>query len=63
LGNNFAPIVGFDIFTDSKGVDTAFAASGTYLYTINLTKGAAKRVSTLPTDTLIGLAAVPASLP
>jgi hypothetical protein len=63
LGSNFAPIAGFDIFTDRKGRNTAFAASGGSLYTIDLTKGSAKRVRTLPVDSLIGLSIVPMGKP
>jgi hypothetical protein len=59
LGNNFSPITGFDIFTDKSGRDTAFAASGGFLYTVDLAKGSTKRVRALPNDSLIGLAIIP----
>jgi len=56
LGVNFSPIGGFDIFTDAQGTNTAFAVSGANLYTINLSTGAATKVSNLRRDDLIGLA-------
>ena len=56
LGINFAPIGGFDIFTDAKGVNTAFALSGSSLYTINLSTGAAKKLGNMPSGGYIGLA-------
>ena len=56
LGVNFSPIGGFDIFTDAQGTNTAFAVSGANLYTINLSTGAATKVSNLLRDDLIGLA-------
>jgi Domain of unknown function (DUF4394) len=56
LGVNFAPTGGFDILTDSKGTNTAFAVSGSALYTINLSTGAATKVSNLLRGDLIGLA-------
>lgn len=56
LGVNFDPIAGFDIVTDSKGANTAFAISGSSLYTINLSTGAATKVSNLRRGDFIGLA-------
>lgn len=57
LGFNFAPIVGFDIFTDRDGKDNAFALSGETLYTINLETGAARRMGSMPGGSgYIGLA-------
>lgn len=56
LGINFAPTGGFDIFTDANGVNTAFAISGSTLYTIDLNTGAAKKVAALPSNGFIGLA-------
>jgi hypothetical protein len=53
---NFAPIGGFDIFTDSKGKNTAYAISGSTLYNINLSTGEAKKQSSLSRGDFIGLA-------
>ena len=41
LGATFAPGAGFDIFTDRSLTNTAYALSGSTLYSINLTTGAA----------------------
>ena len=41
LGVNFAPIGGFDIFTDANGVNYAYALSGSKLYSIDLSTGTA----------------------
>lgn len=61
LGVDIDSAAGFDIFT-SNGVNTAFAAltptvtSGSTLYTINLTTGAATSLGTIGTDRrLVGL--------
>lgn len=56
LGVNFAPIGGFDIFTDAKGKNTAYAVSDTVLYTINLSTGAATKIANVPRGSFIGLA-------
>jgi hypothetical protein len=56
LGINFAPIGGFDIYTDANGTNTAFAVSGANLYTINLSTGAATKVSDRVREDLIGIA-------
>jgi Domain of unknown function (DUF4394)/Bacterial pre-peptidase C-terminal domain len=60
LGVDFGANVGFDIFTDGAGVDAAFATSGSTLYSINLTSGAATAVGTVGAGTtsfnLVGLA-------
>ena len=56
LGINFAPIGGFDIFTNSNGENTAFAVSGSSLYNINVTTGAAMRMGSMPSGGFIGLA-------
>lgn len=56
LGVNFSPIGGFDVFTNAQGTNTAFAISGLNLYTINLSTGAATKVSNLLRSDLIGLA-------
>jgi hypothetical protein len=47
LGHNFGADTAFDITTDANGVDTAFATSGSKLFTINLDTGAAKRLGTV----------------
>lgn len=41
LGINFEPIGGFDIYSPKAGTNTAFAASSSSLYRINLKTGAA----------------------
>ncbi|HEY9657289.1 MAG TPA: DUF4394 domain-containing protein, partial [Allocoleopsis sp.] len=61
LGFDFDAQTGFDIFTDAVGVDTAFAVSGSTLYSINLANGTAASVGTVTSSTeasltLIGLA-------
>jgi hypothetical protein len=61
LGINFAPIGGFDIYTDANGTNTAFAVSGANLYTINLSTGAATKVSDRVREDLIGIAATSSS--
>ena len=51
LGVDFEPGAGFDIFTDSSLTNTAYAVSGSTLYSINLTTGSATSlgsVSLLP---------------
>jgi Domain of unknown function (DUF4394)/Bacterial pre-peptidase C-terminal domain len=61
LGVDFGSSVGFDIFTDGTGVDFAFATSGTSLYSINLSTGAATSLGTVSISgvpvNLVGLAA------
>lgn len=56
LGFNFAPVGGFDILTDSNGKNTAYALSGSNLYTINLSTGAATKLGSLSRGDFIGLA-------
>jgi hypothetical protein len=56
LGVNFGPLGGFDIFTDAQGKNTAFAISGSTLYTIDLSTGAAQKVTEIPRGSFIGLA-------
>ena len=41
LGVDFGPLAGFEIVTDSSGQDSAYAASGSTLYAVNLGSGAA----------------------
>jgi hypothetical protein len=59
LGVDFGPMGGFDIITDSNGADSAFAASGTTLYGIDLATGAATALGTIGNGSfnVIGLAA------
>lgn len=59
LGIDFDSTGGFDIFTDADGMNTAFAASNSKLYTINLSTGAATAVGTIGSGDkkLVGLAA------
>jgi hypothetical protein len=54
LGVNFAPIGGFDVFTDAQGNNMAFALSGSALYSIDLSTGAATRIARVSTG-FIGL--------
>lgn len=60
LGADFNAQSGFDIFTDINGADTGFAVSGSTLYNINLTSGAASGLGNVTVAgapvTLIGLA-------
>ena len=60
LGVDFGPLGGFDIITDSNGIDSAFAASGSTLYTINLETGAATTLGAIGDGSvnLAGLAAI-----
>jgi hypothetical protein len=58
LGVNFSPIGGFDIATNAQGVNSAFAVSGSTLFSINLQTGRATRLGAAPRSDLIGLAAV-----
>jgi hypothetical protein len=55
LGIDFGPKGGFDIFTDAKGVNSAFAVSGSTLYTVDLKAGTAKKVASIPRSDSIGL--------
>lgn len=57
LGVDFQETGGFDIFSPSAGVNTAYAASGSSVYTINLATGAATTLGTLGNRRVIGLAA------
>jgi len=59
LGVDFGPLGGFDIVTDTQGTDTAYAASGATLYTIDLTTGAATVLGTIGDGTahVVSLAA------
>ncbi len=61
LGVDFGPQTGFDILTDANGVNRAFAASGSVLYTIDLLSGKAARVGPIGNGSLklVGLAVVP----
>lgn len=58
LGVNFEPGAGFDIFTDGNGIDSGFAVSGSTLFGINLSTGAATSLGTVGSTplNLIGLA-------
>jgi hypothetical protein len=65
LGIDFGPTGGFDIFSPANNVNTAFAASGSTLYTINLSNGSATTLGTIGSgdDNIIGLAAKPVPEP
>lgn len=64
LGVNFAPTGGFDIFTNANKVDTAYALSGSTLYDINLSTGAATSLGAVGSSGgYIGLAAKPVPEP
>jgi hypothetical protein len=56
LGINFAPVGGFDIFTDTNGNNSAFALSGSTLYAIDLNTGAATKLGEMGQGGFIGLA-------
>jgi len=58
LGVDFGPLGGFDIATDAAGHDDAWAASGSTLYTVDLTTGAARPAGTIGDGraSIIGLA-------
>jgi hypothetical protein len=62
-GINFEPTAGFDIFTDANLASTAYATSGSALYSINLLTGAATNLGTVSVGTtavnLIGFASRP----
>jgi hypothetical protein len=58
LGINLAPIAGFDIFTDASGGNSAIAASGSTVYTINLSTGAAVKMGNFSRGGIIGLALI-----
>lgn len=47
LGVKLSPTVGFDIFSRQMGKNTAFAVSGSTLYTIDLATGATTRMGTV----------------
>lgn len=74
LGVNFGPVGGFDIFSPSSGVNTAFAAFGSpsnntlaaSLYSVDLTTGAATSLGQIGRGAghnLTGLAATPVPEP
>lgn len=56
LSINFAPIGGFDIFTSDNSVNSAFVLSGSTVYVINLSTGAAAKLGNMPRSGFIGLA-------
>ena len=64
LGIDFDPTGGFDIFT-ANGVNTAFAATDSTLYTINWSTGAATSVGTIDGGNIsfVGLAVEPVPEP
>lgn len=60
LGVDFNSTAGFDIFSPANGVNTAYAASGSNLYNINLNTGEATTIGTFSTaqsGNIVGLAA------
>ncbi|MBW4554295.1 MAG: DUF4394 domain-containing protein [Aphanocapsa sp. GSE-SYN-MK-11-07L] len=61
LNVNFSPTVGLDIFSRQPGENTAFAVSGSTLYTINLGTGATAALGSIGNGKLglIDLAAAP----
>ena len=65
LGVNTSSFLGFDIFTDLNGVNTAFASLRVGgvdgLYTINLLTGGATLIGALGANQLFGLALTPAA--
>lgn len=62
LGVNFAPIAGFDVFTNSSGNDTGYALTGSSLYTVNLETGATRKRLTVPNGGFLGLSIRPVPL-
>jgi WD40 repeat protein len=58
LGIDFAAVAGFDIFTDSRGINTAYTLSGSSLYTLDLGTGAATFRGTVKGGDFQGLAVV-----
>lgn len=64
LGIDFSPTGGFDIFADGNGGNTAYAASDSVLYTIDLATGAASSLGTIGgSRSMTGLAAKPVPEP
>lgn len=64
LGIDFSRTGGFDIFADGNGGNTAFAASDSVLYTIDLATGAASSLGDIGgSRSLTGLAAKPVPEP
>jgi Ca2+-binding RTX toxin-like protein len=65
LGVDFGPTAGFDIFSPTNGVNIAYAVSGSTLYNINISTGAATALGTVGNGSFnfIGLAAVPVPEP
>lgn len=61
LGVDFGSLGGFDIFSRASGDNTAFAASGSSLYTIDLSTGSASLISNFDNGNIIGLAATGSS--
>jgi hypothetical protein len=61
LGVDFGSTAGFDIFSPANGSNTAFAVSGSTLYSISLSTGAATSLGSLNAGPFIGLAAIPGS--
>lgn len=60
LGIDFGSTGGFDIFSPASGANTAYAASGSNIYNINLTTGAATTLGTFSSadsGNIVGLAA------
>jgi trimeric autotransporter adhesin len=58
LGIDFAAVGGFDIFTDTRGINTAYALSGSSLYTLDLGTGSATLRGTVNGGPFQGLAVV-----
>jgi trimeric autotransporter adhesin len=58
LGIDFAAVGGFDIFTDSRGINTAYALSGSSLYTLDLGTGSATLRGTVSGGPFQGLAVI-----
>lgn len=59
LGFDFADVGGFDIFTDDKNVDTAYALTNGQIYGINLMTGAGTSFGTVSSAMFRGLAILP----
>jgi hypothetical protein len=65
LGVDFGPTAGFDVFSPANGVNVAYAATGSTLYTIDLATGAATSLGTIGNGSFnfVGLAATAAPEP
>jgi trimeric autotransporter adhesin len=59
LGVDFEAVGGFDIFTNDLGINTAYALTGSSLYTLDLATGSATLRGTVSGGSFQGLAVIP----